>query len=199
MAADKRDVFLQQHTPVVMVPRFGELEPLQRVGHRFLAASDGLWLELRRKWLYLREPIAESAIAMPYGEVERVAEYQFDELALAKLIARFRVDARAAMPNECAGWGVWSESSGALEYWPLITIAASPGSVEFHRPTLEDGLHLAVDLHSHGALPAFFSGTDDDDDAGEVKLSVVLGQLHGTYEVALRLCALGLFVEDAGE
>lgn len=196
MAADPRDAFLQAHTPTVMVPRFGALDPLAASGHRFLAAADGLWLELRRPWLYVREHVAYAGVAMPYGNVERVAMYAFGAPALQSVIDAFKLDALRATPNETAGCGVWIEADQRLEYRPLVLIDASPGRVEYHRPTLADGEHLAVDLHSHGELGAYFSATDDEDDAGEVKLAVVLGNLDDEITMALRLCVLGLFVEN---
>ena len=55
--------------------------------------------------------------------------------------------------------------------------------------------HLAIDLHSHGLAPAYFSATDDQDDAGAVKISGVFGNLDQPVPtVALRLCLLGLFI-----
>ena len=43
-----------------------------------------------------------------------------------------------------------------------------------------------------------FSGTDDEDDRGEVKLSIVVGRLDETPQVTMRLCALGLFILFGG-
>jgi PRTRC genetic system protein A len=55
--------------------------------------------------------------------------------------------------------------------------------------------HLAVDIHSHGCMGAFFSATDDDDDRGELKLSIVIGNLDADEaSMRMRLCALGQFL-----
>jgi PRTRC genetic system protein A len=196
-ALDPRDTLLQSHTPAIMVPRYGELPPMDiyKSGHRYLVAEDGLWLELRRPWLHARTPWAAAARPMPYGKVEALVQYAFSQEALHDAYARFVDDAYAAMPNECAGWGVYSERTGALDYRALIALDASPGGVTFHRPLLADHEHLAVDLHSHGAGAAFFSETDDADDAGEVKISVVVGTLDREPTFATRLCLLGEFIE----
>ena len=53
---DARDVALQHSAPVVTVPRYGGFTPLVENGHRFLVTGDGLWLEARRPWMYLRVP-----------------------------------------------------------------------------------------------------------------------------------------------
>jgi PRTRC genetic system protein A len=44
-------------------------------------------------------------------------------------------------------------------------------------PVLQDGEEIAVDLHTHGRLPAWFSATDDADDRG-IKIAGVFGHLH---------------------
>lgn len=195
MTLDPRDALLQAHTPTIMVPRYGELAPLEKNGHRYLVAAHGLWLEVRRPWLHARVPIAFSPVLMPYGQPEQQIVYAFGEEALVQLQMHFLRSARIAMPNECAAWGVYDERTGTLGYWPLMSDAASPGSVTFHRPRLAEHEHLAVDLHSHGAGAAFFSEADDEDDAGEVKISVVVGTLDSEPTFATRLCLLGEFIE----
>lgn len=195
---DPRDALLQRHAPLVLVPRYGPFSPLDTHGHRYLAAGDGLWLELRRPWVYLRQPIAASEIPLPYGPVGAVLRFEWERWELERLIDKFILAAERALPNECAAWGVWSATSERLEYLHLDPTDATPGSVTFERPPLSPHEHLAVDLHSHGALPAGFSSVDDADDAGEVKLAVVIGEL-GAREpsLATRMCALGLFLEAA--
>ena len=50
-----------------------------------------------------------------------------------------------------------------------------------------------VDCHSHGHIPAFFSGEDDQDDlADDLKISFVFGSLDSDNpSVAMRLVGLG--------
>jgi PRTRC genetic system protein A len=139
--------------------------------------------------------IAGSATGLPYGVLQERFDYAFDNDVLEAIIDAFIRDAKLAMPNECAAWGVWNERAGLLEYRPLIADEASPGGVTFHRPRLQPHEHLAVDIHSHGALPAFFSDTDDDDDYGETKIATVVGTLDQEPTVSNRLCVLGHFVE----
>lgn len=196
MTLDSRDRILQAHAPVVMVPRFTTLALPDRPGHRYLAAHDGLWLEVLRPWLHARVLVAPAEIPLPYGRVEQRITYAFSRRDLEEIEHRFLHDAARAFPNECAAWGVYDERTGKLEYWPLIATAATPGSVDLERPRLLDHLHLAIDIHSHGAIGACFSGTDDEDDAGEVKFSVVIGNIDQELTFARRLCLLGMFIED---
>jgi PRTRC genetic system protein A len=211
MTLDPRDAVLQGHVPAVMVPRFGTLDHLASDGHRFLVAYDGLWLEVRRRWLHLRAlvaPVAVDGIAVPYGRIsdqlaagrrEYEATYAWAPEEMERLQTIFVHDARNALPDEFAAWGVWNTETGRLEYRPLFATEASPDSIDFSRPKLEPHEHLAVDLHSHGKDRAFFSSTDDEDDAGEVKLAVVAGQLNKQPTFVSRLCALGMFIDGSSE
>lgn len=200
---DPRDRALQGHTPVIPVPRFSTLAPLETNGHRYLVAEDGVYIELRRPWLYTLWPVAPSEAALPFGDLqgEIGTRLEFEWKELTELLDPFERDAHAAMPNEFAAWITWrlTESGGhVLTYRPLFATTASPGGLDLVRPLLLEGEHLIADLHSHGAMEAFFSATDDADDAGEIKYSAVLGGI-GTNapKWRVRLCLPGgLFVDE---
>lgn len=91
---NKLDQNLQFLCPTVMVPRFEQLQPLDANGHRFLAAGDGLWIEVKRSWLNARMPIASSPLRLPYGMVEPVVDFRFGR-GLLPLLERFTLEARA--------------------------------------------------------------------------------------------------------
>lgn len=191
---DPRDAALQALTPTVMVPRFGEFEPLAQPGHRFLAGQNGDWLEVRRAWLYARMPLTKaSSVVKPYGTVTARLEWMCPPIPLA-LFERFAGMARESCPLEAAGWITWNEVSNQFAFREVGVREASASRIHFDRPRLGEGEHLVVDLHSHGRSSAFFSGTDDEDDRGEVKLSVVLGRCDQKLVTAQRLCLMGMFV-----
>lgn len=193
---DPRDQIILRHAPFYVMPRFGDPEPMPRNSHRYIAAEDGLWLQLHRPWLHTQHPIAPSELQLPYGPVSPNTQYTFDREELLAIIRMFIQDARDARPNEAAAWAIWDANDNRLHYRPLTPDHASPGSISYQCPVLNDYESLAIDLHSHGDLPAFWSGTDDADDAGEVKLSVVVGQVNDTLPaVRIRLCLLGLFID----
>ena len=107
---DPRDLALQQTCPTLVVPKYGELEPMSDFGHRMLVASDGLWLEVLRPWLHLQVPIAEQeAFALPFGPLTVKMELTFGRVPPA-LRERFLADAKAALPDEHAAWLVWDEN-----------------------------------------------------------------------------------------
>ena len=196
---DPRDRLLQAHAPALMVPRHGALALPDKPGHRFLVASDGIWLEVLRPWLFARVSLGITKIPLPFGDVGQRIEYSFPDSAVRAIERRFLQDAERAFPHECAAWGVYDEHTGALEYRPMIADEASRSSIRFHRPKLADHEHLAIDLHSHGELEAGFSGTDDEDDAGEVKIAVVVGNVNGALTWESRLCLLGTYVYPDAE
>lgn len=200
MPTDIRDIVIQQHAPAVMAPVAGALAELDRAGHRYIAARDGLYLDLNRPWLRLRQLIAPSiAVKLPYGEVKPAIATEFGKIP-RDMLQRFLEEARRYAPLEHAAWLVWDCDARRLEYVELDVQEMSEGAVRFNRPRLEAHQSLAVDLHSHGYLPAFFSSTDDADDVGDVKISGVVGNLKegSTPEWKFRLCALGLFKDLPG-
>lgn len=192
---DPRDVVLQSVTPTVMVPLHGVFEPLERPGHRFLSAANGEWLEVRRAWLHARTQILPaSPVAKPYGCLSDALQWRMPAVPV-KLFESFAAMAREACPVEAAAWIVWSERTDGFSLKPVGVRSATSGSIHFDRPRLEDDEHLVVDLHSHGRSGAFFSATDDEDDRGEVKVSVVLGHCDkDAFSTAMRLCLLGKFI-----
>ena len=199
---DPKDAAIQTTVPTVMVPRYSELSPLQGSGHRFLSASDGLWVEVRRPWMHLVWPVAQQyGFPMPYGELSRKVQLSFDKIP-DELMRQFIEDACLVFPHECAAWLVWDERKSGLEYWLIDeVIDADSGRIEFRRPPLKSHQSLAVELHSHGTHPAFFSPEDNADDRYEVKIAGVIGSLHKErLSVAFRICTGGGFIDlgDAG-
>ncbi|KAJ8134833.1 hypothetical protein OY671_011954, partial [Metschnikowia pulcherrima] len=54
---------------------------------------------------------------------------------------------------------------------------ATPSRLVYRTPVLPPDWHIVCDIHSHGTGPAFFSTTDDADDAHATKISLVFGRL----------------------
>ena len=186
--------------PTVAVPKFAAFKELEEVGHRFLATAEGLFVEVRRPWLHVIQPVAPlngQTVRPPYGTVKPKVQLAFERLGVAfPLVRAFIDDARTKAPNEHAAWVIWNSRTGELEYRHLNIANASPGAISYERPVLAHHESLVLDLHSHGTMAAFFSSTDNEDDAGEVKISCVVGDLVDgkTPSIQFRLCALGMFL-----
>ena len=191
---NRLDAILQAECPTICVPRFGEFEPLTSHGHRFLSACDGLHIEISRPWLHTILPVASSSISLPYGEV--APRVQFRLRGLATFVQHFINEARQVSPNEHAAWLSVDATTGDLDYEATEVISQSGEHIRYRRPSLASGKVLAVDCHSHGVHPAFFSGTDDTDSLDDAKLEIVVGHLGtDTPSFACRLSFLGLSVD----
>lgn len=168
-----------------------------RVGRGVVLGADGAMLVLRRPWLALDVPLtAPLATVLPYGKVgDAHAELRCGLIPIDLLgcvLERFV----AALPDELAAFILWNERSGLFTVaWPVID-EATPSRLVYRPPSIAAGWHLVCDIHSHGTGPAFFSTTDDADDAHATKIALVFGRLghpEGTT-MASRLCADGLFL-----
>jgi PRTRC genetic system protein A len=199
---NRRDQLIQERFPTIMVPAYEELSPCPLHETRLLIARGGLYIDTSQPFGRFRRclwPVPDREL--PYGEVEEINELEailtdgvvtaiFESTILPEA-ARYAEDNR-----EWAGWIVWTRE-GYL-YLPLDFEASGARVLIKNRPALPQDTCLAIDVHSHGAMKPFFSSTDDLDDSGGVKLSVVLGSYsreegHHRFLYAYRIVAEGFF------
>jgi|JI10StandDraft_1071094.scaffolds.fasta_scaffold85672_6 PRTRC genetic system protein A len=191
------DLMLQRHAPVEFVPVYGQFERLDSVGHRFLVARDGLWLEVRRAWAYIRWPIAQSRkVPIPAGELTREVDLKFGRLP-RWLVDDFVEMANEASPAEVGAVGVWDEGTESFELMFTRTLQSGIGHLRYQRPEVAEGRHIVMDLHSHGQLKAYFSKTDLADTGSEVVICVVVGTVNDVVSVKASLFACGLQIPVA--
>jgi PRTRC genetic system protein A len=194
------DSLLQTSFPSVMVPMRESVVALDRPGERLLIAADGVYLEVVRSWIRVVRRIAkyDFPTAIPYGRVEPATQ-QLCGPVPPQLIAEFRAMARKGYPIEIMAWIVWNASTDAFRIVQLEAESQGPGHIDgYQRPDLAEGEHLVVDCHSHGMNAAYFSSTDDEDDAFDVKFAFVLGECRSDRpSTAFRLCAKGVFERSA--
>lgn len=192
------DQALLAAAPIAAVPRHAPFHPLQDAGHRFLLAEDGLYLEVRRPWIHFIQRLAEHrAVAIPYGPLKNKCELGFGTIGSAlPQLKDFAAGAKVVAPVEAAAALLWNhqERTWRIEY-PETVGEATASRISYR--TVEPGPDesLAIDVHSHGHLDAFFSETDNEDDRGSVKISAVFGNMDQPRPtVAFRLCVLGLYI-----
>lgn len=192
------DQALLAAAPIAAVPRHAPFHPLQENGHRFLLAADGLHLEVRRPWLHFIHRLAESPnVAIPYGAIEKKCALDFGTIGSAlPQMKEFATKAKADAPIEAAASLLWDHAARTWRIaYPEVMGAASASRIQYHQVEVGENESLAIDLHSHGHLAAFFSDTDDADDRGAVKISAVFGNLDTDKPtVAFRMCVLGLYI-----
>lgn len=188
------DRVIQQEYAVLAAPKYEDFQPLPDTGQRYVLGRQGLKLEIKRPWLHAVVSMHEGAVRLPlpYGHAPEDGVTLLCGFIPRALAERFIAQAREALPNETAAWITWDENTREFAYVPLAAQSSSPGHCTYEVPSLQPGRHLVLDLHSHGAHPAFFSSQDDVDDYGTVKLAAVLGNVdQDEPTMAARACLLG--------
>ena len=193
MPVDPRDVALQQACPVIAAPRFGEMPQMQN-GQRLVVASNGVFLQVKLDWLEctLRTADIGPVPPLPFGIVQERIAFAFGVIPV-RLLEAFIEAGQANLPDEIAGGLIYSARTSALRLQVYEALSSSPGGVRYRMPTLADDESIAVDLHTHGRYPAFWSPTDDRDDQG-IKVTGVFGELHRPRpSAAFRLAVNGYY------
>lgn len=190
---DKRDIALQLSCPTISMPRFSTFEALASNGERVVVAANGLFLEVRRAWGYFVRQIGAVGATVPFGEMHESTNYTTAKLPRA-LLNEFIQWAQKDKHVEIGANIVWNELSGQFRLIRSEPLDAGAGHLHYRIPTLETGDHIVIDCHSHSSYKAFFSGTDNEDDAHAVKLAFVVGNCNReTPSTAMRLCVRGIF------
>ena len=191
---DPRDAALQSACPVVNAPRLGPLPPMPP-GQRLIAATNGLFVQVRLDWLDCLHCLTPQGLGLPlpYGSVNEHLRFAFGVLPI-RLIEQFVEAGRHSLPNESAGALIYSRSSGRLRLAICEPARCSPTRIDYRLPPMAADETLAVDLHTHGRLPAFWSDEDDRDDQG-IKVAGVFGRLHEERpDACFRLGLNGLYL-----
>jgi PRTRC genetic system protein A len=201
LADNPTDLAVLEEVPCWAVPPSGRSAALdalraRRAGHGFAVGRDGVMLILRRPWLVLDVLIhPPSAAYLPYGSVGDQRADLVCGLIPAEHYDSIVSHLRAALPNEAAAFVLWNEDSREFRVeFPTIEHATSSRLV-YRPPSCPAGWHIVCDIHSHGRGGAFFSSTDDEDDAHSTKIAVVFGKLdRATPSAVARICAAGMFL-----
>ncbi|CAM3420885.1 PRTRC system protein A [Paracidovorax anthurii] len=190
---DPRDQALLASCPVVAAPRFGALPDMPN-GQRIVVARNGWFVQTRLDWLDSITALGMEppAMRLPYGDIEEHLRFSFGPLPI-RMIEEFVAYGRAHLPDEVAGVLIYSRSSGRLRLAICEAEWASPVRIDYRRPPMAHDETVAVDLHTHGRGPAFWSADDDRDDQG-IKVAGVFGLLDQPAPMAcFRLVVNGLY------
>lgn len=174
--------------PLIAAPQSGCVERPERHGTRFIAAHGGLYREVSTPWLYSLLPASRVGVdgGIPYGKVRPCVELLCGPVPVT-LVREFLALAQQAMPNEAAALIVWNAEKRSWRLAPRLSRYASAVKIDYDEPMLEAGEVAVVDIHSHGAGKAFFSSEDNADDAGGIKICVVIVRVDKDAEVMARL------------
>jgi PRTRC genetic system protein A len=180
---DARDAVMCRATPTVMVPRFGTIEQLPVGRKRFLAAEDGLYLEVHSPAMHACLRVSD--VCLPYGP--QVPFLALAGGALPDAILHHAVQlAQVAAPNEMACAITLDAAGAGYQIAALPTDHASLISVSYQ--DIVDDDTLVVDIHSHGELESYFSAVDDESDRSRrgPYLSFVIGRCNAGAQPTLR-------------
>jgi PRTRC genetic system protein A len=190
------DEALLRAFPLLAVPASGEQAPAAECGTRYLVGRHGVSREINLPWVRVCRLIAPSALPLPFGAVADTVEFRCGPIPL-EVIQQFVAHAKQEQPLEVAGAFLWNERHDRWRYARRTLVRVTAAHLEYRELCPAEGEHLVVDAHSHGRHAAFFSARDDADDAGAIKLSLVLGNLDRERPSSrMRLCMAGL-VEPA--
>jgi PRTRC genetic system protein A len=190
------DEAILRNFPLLAAPHDAGITSAQTPGVRYVVGKNGLWRDIQKSWLRAITPVAITATAViPYGTVMQKVEF-LCAMPPAKLWREFADLAKAMLPNEVAAAMVWHTVEGTWRLAARKSLQARSDYVEYSEVELQEGEELVVDIHSHGKHPAYFSGTDDRDDHGSIKVSAVFGCV-GTeaMEIAARLMLIDKTIE----
>lgn len=159
------DIVQQQLVPTIMVPTKTSLDVLTTCGHRFLAASDGLWIEVRTPWLYLRTQLArQDKFPMPYGSLDQIVLIDFKEFPTEHIMV-FEQEMRNSKNQEISAWITWSKNTG-FHYYRLNVDHKKSSNWRYEALVLPEGEDLIFELNSCGSRKAEFQSNDDVDNGG---------------------------------
>lgn len=186
------DEALLKAFPLVGASTSGQQQPAADFGTRYLVGRHGVSREITLPWVRTSHLIAPSRLVLPYGEVPEAVEFRCSPIP-AIVVREFVADAKQAQPLEIAGVFLWNEDDDSWRYARRPAKTASVAHIEYEEVRPRNGEHIVVDVHSHGVHPAFFSAEDDADDAGAMKVSLVLGNLDQDRPTSkMRLCMAGI-------
>ena len=159
------------------------LPPIRAAGYEYVVAANGLFIRAEDSRMEAMIPVA--AVGKPLHGLAAVEPYA--RLKLPRILHTvlrsiledaIRRGAEEAMYQFSYCDGVWC-------CW-LPPQDAHSAHVDY-----EDMPNTVVDLHSHHVMPAFFSDTDDRDEAG-LRFYVVIGKIGDPYNREIR-CRVGVY------
>jgi PRTRC genetic system protein A len=184
--------------PVVMAPVYGQLPECQVGMVRFLMGRQGLFLDTRMPFGAYRRLLWESPVSMDHcGEIVEIDEFTpLLKGSLLSIVISEMLEPAADAARERKEWaGCIVLRDGEYVYQSVNHSATTVRlQGEYNRNT--SGC-LVLDVHSHGLLAPEFSGTDDKDDDGGIKIALVIGFSRSLdhYAMRARIAVEGFFFE----
>ncbi len=173
-----KDRMLLAQMPLVAVPTETQVERLDRNGQRLLLAGNGIFIEVRREWLYAIRQCGglHPDLQTPFGAVQQVTELAGQRIPRS-LIDAFVEQARAASPQEVGAIITYDLVCGRWALRMNRSLSASAVALSYELPDLAASECRVVDIHSHAEGAAFLSSTDRQDTRGATAVVMVAGKV----------------------
>ena len=189
---------LNESFPVVTALPQGGAPEAGKDGVRYIVDRKGLVRHIKTAWFDHYDRIAQvrSNANTPFGLAEQgsaggsITLSPLLQSMPSKLWHDFMQLAKQSMPNECAGLFVYNTQT---QTWRLAMRKAKEANhsyIAYDEPPLDADEEMVVDIHSHASHAAGFSHTDDQDDAGSIKISAVIGRIDSGGEIVARACCI---------
>lgn len=191
-----RDRLLLAQMPIVGMPPESPLERMEQNGQRLVMAANGLFLEIRRDWLYAIRHcgFAHPTLQTPFGTASEVTELCGGPIP-SSLVSDFLMVASRVCPMEVGGIITYDTASKEWRLRVSHSLSASPVHLRYELPDLGPTEHRVVDIHSHGSDKAFLSPTDRQDMRGTTAVVMVAGKVDtATPQVLAFLCLQGMLI-----
>jgi PRTRC genetic system protein A len=179
-------------SPLLAAPRQGSLPELGAWQHRYIAAAGGLYFQAATPHYQLLAAYAEfddETPALPYGELKPYFTFLGGGLPgdLFRELCKRAIE-RATTEG---AWLVLDSMPQGLKLTVPNQVSAGSGHMEYTTAEYQSE-KVVVDVHSHGAYDAFFSGTDDASEDGAY-VAMVFGKTLGMeqLQVTARACFFG--------
>ncbi len=150
-----------------------ELPPIPAENaYQYVVAGNGLFIRAEDSRLQAMVLIAPATLH-GLAELEPYAELKLPPVP-QDFLQSILESARRHLPAEAMYQLLWDDERGEWRCVMPETTEATPGHVDY-----EDQAGAVMDLHSHGALDAFFSEADDKDEQG-LRFYAVIGNVDDT-------------------
>ncbi len=166
------------------------LPQIDAVGYQYVVAGNGLFIRAEDSRLAALIPIADDFTLYGLVALESVVVFKLPRIPGEYLLAIWQ-SARRHLPNEAMYQLRYDNFVPDMtrNAWritmPRDLAAPTPTSLAF-----DDQATAVIDLHSHGAMDAFFSETDNGDERG-FRFYCVIGKVDtDTPEI---LCRVGVY------
>ena len=169
----RADQVLLAQTPLLMVPRFGTMPPLEAGQRRYIAAKDGIYIQARSRAMSVSLKVANTP-PLPFGEWKE-SLWIIGGRAPHHFFAQFQDLAQRRAPVEVAALVVWNPLTKEYDYVPRPSLSDSAGHITYRVDDVDED-YLVFDWHSHGDAEAFFSATDNISDQRGLYIATVLGR-----------------------